>query len=170
MWSLFFVCHKYRRVWSRIKKQTGISSLSHHLCHLTDALWIQAASPHLPGAGDYTFVCDGDDEARHRASLLLQSGIHHMPVANLHTNSQSASFIGENTSLHLNASAAILPCTESLYRERFLHWFSCSHKGRLRARSPFLLPHPMICGLWESCQWGEQNKDHFSNSPSLFST
>lgn len=54
-----------------------------HLCHFEDALWIQAASSHLPGAGDRALVCDGHDEAGHRAGLLLQRRIHHVPVAHL---------------------------------------------------------------------------------------
>lgn len=55
-----------------------------HLCHFKDALWVQAASAHLPRAGDCALVRDRDNEACHRAGLLLQSGIHHMPVAHLH--------------------------------------------------------------------------------------
>ncbi len=57
-----------------------------HLCHFKDALWIQAASAHLPRAGDRALVCDRDDQARHRAGLLLQSRVHHVPVAHLQEN------------------------------------------------------------------------------------
>lgn len=54
-----------------------------HLCHFIDALRVQAASTHLPRAGDCAFVCDRDDQARHRAGFLLQSRIHYVPVTYL---------------------------------------------------------------------------------------
>lgn len=60
-----------------------------HLCHFEDALWVQAAPAHLPCAGDRALVCDGHDEARHRARLLLQSRVHHVPVAHLQKNRRS---------------------------------------------------------------------------------
>lgn len=63
-----------------------------HLCHFKDALWVQAASAHLPHAGDRALVRDGDDQARHRAGLLLQGRVHHVPVAHLQENSVHCMF------------------------------------------------------------------------------
>lgn len=60
-----------------------------HLCHFKDALWIKAAPAHLPRAGDRALVCDGHDDARHRARLLLQRGVHYVPVADLQKIRQS---------------------------------------------------------------------------------
>lgn len=57
-----------------------------HLCHFEDALWVQAASAHLPCAGDRAFMCDGDDQARHRARLLLQSRVHYVSMTHLQEN------------------------------------------------------------------------------------
>lgn len=54
-----------------------------HLCHFKDALWIQAASAHLPHAGDRALVGDRDDQARQRAGFLLQSCINNMSVTHL---------------------------------------------------------------------------------------
>lgn len=56
---------------------------SAHLCHFEDALRFQAPSPYLPNAGDGALVRDGDQQAGHRAGLLLERGVHHVPVANL---------------------------------------------------------------------------------------
>lgn len=57
-----------------------------HLCHFKDALRIKAAPSHLTCAGDRALVCDRHDEARHRARLLLQSGINDVAVAHLRRN------------------------------------------------------------------------------------
>lgn len=64
-----------------------------HLCHLKDALRIQAASSHLPRAGDRALVRDGNDEARHRAGLLLQSRVHHVSVSHLLSERQPLSTV-----------------------------------------------------------------------------
>lgn len=62
-----------------------------HLCHFEDALWIQAASAHLPRAGDCALVRHRDNQACHRAGFLLQSCIHYMPVAHLQEKGQCQS-------------------------------------------------------------------------------
>lgn len=54
-----------------------------HFSHFEDALRVQATSAHLPHTGDRSLVCDGNDEAGHGTRLLLQSGVHHVPVAHL---------------------------------------------------------------------------------------
>lgn len=66
--------------------------VSTHLCHFEDALWIQAASAHLPRAGDRALVRDRDDEAGHRAGLLLQSRIHHVSVPHLQNKRKQCMF------------------------------------------------------------------------------
>lgn len=92
-----------------------------HLYHFKNALWIQAASAHLPHTGNGALVGDGDDEARHRAGLLLQSCVHHMSVAHLPKHSElcvaSLVWLTAIISGHQQVS---LPCTRSQYRERFL--------------------------------------------------
>lgn len=54
-----------------------------HLGHLKDALRVQTAAADLPRAGDSALVCDGHDEAGHRARLFLQGRIHYVPVSHL---------------------------------------------------------------------------------------
>lgn len=49
-----------------------------------------------------------------------------------------------------------LPCTTSLYKERFLHWASYNHTGHPTAQFPSLLRRQLIYALWEFCQWGNQ--------------
>lgn len=44
-----------------------------------------------------------------------------------------------------------VPCTTSLYKERFPRWASHSHTGRPTARFPSLLRRQRICELWEFC-------------------
>lgn len=63
-----------------LRRRPGIRT---HLGHLEDALWVQAASADLPRAGDGALVCDGHDEACHRARFLLQGRIHYVPVSHL---------------------------------------------------------------------------------------
>lgn len=63
-----------------LRRRPGIHT---HLGHLEDALWVQTASADLPCAGDSALVCDGHDEARHRARLLLQGRVHYVPVSHL---------------------------------------------------------------------------------------
>lgn len=65
--------------WLR-RRRPGVRS---HLGHLKDALRVQAAAADLPRAGDGARVCDGHDEAGHRARLLLQGRIHDVPVSHL---------------------------------------------------------------------------------------